>query len=188
VAECELQAMKALRPLMVIALLAGVAHAEPAQRSGFTLELGAGLGHTRVLQAKDPASNFDEPGLIPLAAGLGYFFTNRFAVLFRTHGQWIHHNRGDGARFYDNQFLGPAVEYWVADDFAISAASGFNLVMTTPVESNLDRGWGVSLRMERQIRQFDTSALSLGYELNGSLYLSFDLVMASTLFLEWQRF
>jgi hypothetical protein len=129
---------------------------------------------------------------VPVARSVGA----RLAVGLRTSGFTLRHQpvRGLGterliapARWLHSQLLGVGVSYRTADDLLLGAALGPHFFATRPLSINLDRGVGLSLRLGRPFWRGQSSVLAATWELGSAAYRNFEVVISSTLLLEWQR-
>jgi hypothetical protein len=160
---------------------------EPPPRGGFTAELGLGLAHARAMQGYDPGRAGDGPGLVPLAAGAGGFVTPRLALLGRASVTQFLHDRGDGRRWYLLTFAGAVAQYWARPDLSVSGGLGVGLINTPPRETYFARGLAGSLRAGYRVGGALGGSLVASWELQPTVYLNYEVTLASLLLLQWQR-
>jgi hypothetical protein len=171
--------------VVVVILAGGHVDANP-RRAGFTAEVGVGIGHHQVVQGYDSKRSFEAFGVMPFAFSLGRFVTEEFAIVMSSTTSLFRHDRGDGARFYLGQYLGVGVEYWLRADLALGATGGLDVLMTSPVENHLARSVGLALRGKWTPTPQRASGLHLIWELNGGVYLTYEVVVTSSLLAAWQ--
>lgn len=174
-----------LRAPLVLVLATTSALAD-SHRAGRTVELAAGIAHHQVVQGYDSDRSFDAVGVMPLAFSVGTFVTDRLALLFATTSSVFRHDRGDGSRWYLAQNLGVGGEYWLRADLAVGATAGLNLLMTRPFENHLARCAGLTLRGKWTPTPRRASAMNLIWEINGGVYVSYEVVVTSSLLVAWQ--
>jgi hypothetical protein len=179
--------------LLAAALLPARAAADPPapERRGFTLELGTGVGHARAIPGgydDDTGRGVDGPALGTLALGIGAYVAPRWAILFRSAGLLFRHDRGDGPRWYLNQQLGLALQHWVRPDLGFGGGPAIVLVATSPIETRSNRAIGGSLRATWAPWRWPASALAISWELQGGVFLNYEVTISSLLLVQWQLF
>lgn len=103
-------------------------------REGFTLELGTGAAFTLFSEDKTNLSNtvttrtVPYVAISPLSLSLGGFFTHDLAGMFRIASSSFF---SDG-NYIVNAFLGPAVQYWLADEVFVGGGAGLGILTNEP--------------------------------------------------------
>jgi hypothetical protein len=128
-------------------------------RTGFTLELGLGVGHQLTSGSGVSESAI---GLAGLTLGIGGFVSPSAGVLFRISETNVS---------YDNDVrqvsgvLGPIVQLWPADELKIEAGPGFSFAVTeTPLGDARETGWGLMLGLGFAVWQGHGHSLQLALE------------------------
>jgi hypothetical protein len=185
---------------IVLASMASGARAEP-DRSGFSVEIGAGLGTVAV--AQDPSharaladqASFDQAVIALFALGspalaAGWFVTPRTAIQIRTTGYFARYTPSDGeldTRWILNQHLLVGVQRWAGESLMFGAGAGLGFAGRSNVESQMNRGAALSLRAAYVVNRGRRSALSVGAELMSTIYTDAGTIGALCT-LQWQRF
>ncbi|HTJ41965.1 MAG TPA: hypothetical protein VL463_07695 [Kofleriaceae bacterium] len=193
--------MRKVALALVVALAgAGAAHAQPSdvvlvgpQREGFTIELGGGLGATRVY---DQDGNVEQgkylgAGVSGIDVGFGWFVSSTFAAMFRFSA-----NTGWQALPTTNHIRSHALwavggQWWLEDNAFLGAGFGFSTVGGQDQEGLNDEstvGLGAAVRGGWALALNDDSAWSLGAELDASLLLDNRRAFTATALLSWQSF
>ncbi|MDX1494110.1 MAG: hypothetical protein R3253_08635 [Longimicrobiales bacterium] len=145
--------------LAFAALLAVSPHAsaqEQPERSGFTLLLNLGVG----LQ-DDGALPESEVGLAGLNLGIGGFLNERMALWLRASGTNVSYDTPFGDVTQTSGFVGPALQYWTSDRFAVEGGVGVGF---WDIEGENEGGLGLLLGLTYVFWTNGGHNLSLGAE------------------------
>jgi hypothetical protein len=102
-----------------MALMIAGSHAFAQDRGGFTAMVDIGVGIQN-----DSAIEETAVGLAGINAGVGGFFNENLALLFRVSGTNATFDLGEVDYGQTSGFAGPAVQYWLSDRFNIEAGGG----------------------------------------------------------------
>lgn len=158
-------------------------------RQGFTLELGLGAALTHV--SPDNGTSQTKVGLAPLSMSLGGFITPNIALLARAAGTsyFDKGTSGDTSQFV-SAFYGAHLQYWITDQFMMSAGPGFMLfgenAFLTPAEKPVT-GYGASVRAGYAVLAIKHHVLRFSVELFPAKFKEAS-VLGSALNFEWQYF
>jgi hypothetical protein len=100
------------------------------RREGFTLELGLGLGITRV--AVESLGSEVNVGLAPLSLSLGGFLSSDLALMARMAGTSWFEEVGDGDAQIGAYFYGIALQYYLSDAGFVGGGVGYGLLALNP--------------------------------------------------------
>jgi hypothetical protein len=172
--------------LLVAMAVPGVARAESPQRGGVTVELGFGAGST-VLGPTDIETHL---GRSALSFGLGYFVTDRLAVMTRHTGAVYSQTIAGSDEPFQNSFFGVVAQYWIGDRLMLSGGPGLVWLDTVPLQSDIDYdadvGVGVAFRAAYSVVTLKQKhSLRVAVEAFPGIYDGL-LSFGSTLTLEWQ--
>jgi hypothetical protein len=172
--------------IMAAVAVPGAARAESPRRGGVTVELGFGAASTVV----GPTDVETHLGRSVLAIGLGYFVTDRLALMARHTGAVFSRTIGGSDEPFQNAFAGVVAQYWLSDQLMMSGGPGLLWIDTLPFESDIDYqadlGLGVALRSAYSfvtVKQKHSFRVAL--EVFPGIYDGI-LTFGSTLTLEWQ--
>ena len=186
---------------LVLALAgAGAAHAQAAdeavdgpQRDGFTVELGGGVGFTRVYAT----DGTPEPGkwlgggLSGIDVGFGWFVSPTFAAMFRFSANtgWQELPTTNHIRAHALWAVGG--QWWLQDKVFLGAGFGFATVGGQDQEGLNDEstvGLGASARGGLAISKPEDSVWTVSAQIDASLLLDNRRAVTVTALLSWQSF
>lgn len=148
-------------------------------RSGFTMELGLGIGHMSV-----PSADFSEFGVAGLTLSLGGFLTPDLALMFRGTGVAVPES---GATIVGIGALG-VLQYWATDRLTLGGGLGFSqlsLNFDGDVVARSRTGFALNLRVGYALAQFTHHSLGIIYEITPAWIDGDSLVMQGLAF-NWQ--
>ncbi len=150
------------------------------ERSGFTLEVGAGVSQVVVMQRHRSSAELTYD---PLSISVGAFVTPRLAIMARMAGAGMGQGRALGA------FYGVVVQYWLLPDLFVGAGAGAALLRPAydiegPIPA-LRWGVGAEARIGYSFATFKHHSLAATLEVFPSV-LGDATSMATTLNLQWQ--
>ena len=178
--------------MAIVALLAPRRALADSNHSGFTLELGTGVGAFASFQID--GDNVIEPALAPVSIRLGGFVSNRIAImaqasaLFFTYSPASMSNEGSAleSSLTRSFLVGATVQWWLSDSWALETGAGLSLLGNGPVESQLNRGLGLSMGLSRSLMDAAGGTLSAVWEVSPSFYSRRETTLSSTIGLKWQ--
>lgn len=143
-----------------------VASAAERKRQGLTVEVNAGVGRLRTSPYGD---SYEEGNGGALAAGVGFWFSDRLAIMGRANIIRYSSEGGYGYTYEPAEvqkiFAGVSGQYWISDSLWGSAGLGFGHVRATS-EQRLGFplnaiGIGLDLRIGANLISWTKSALNL---------------------------
>lgn len=180
--------------LLALVWLPSAAHAEPPDRSGFTIE--AHLGISNVTDTAPSGGSDSGIGVSPLGLGLGGFITPDFALMARMTGASMFAKVNDSDEQLGLNFYGFAGQYWPTDQVMLSAGAGATIYSPNPLSTNLSdaavegltrTGWGASLRAGYSFGVWQHHSLRASAEFLPSV-LDDTFVLGSSIILEYQYY
>jgi len=175
--------------ILLLSTITASAHADVADRSGFTLELGIGLAQTHL--EPESGESRSELGLAPLSISLGGFVSDRFAILGRAAGTSYFKDAGDETLQFTSGFYGLVGEYWFNDRLFTSAGVGLATFGLNPLTNSKDydpdTGLGFAFRAGYSFFTSQNHSLRASLELFPSVFEDATTVGTAATF-EWQLF
>jgi hypothetical protein len=177
--------------LVLILWTSGLATAQP-QRSGFTLELSTRVGGFSSFQID--SDNVLEPAIAPLSIGMGGFVSERLAILGVLSTLLFTYNPQASSsedsrikrRLTRSIFLGVLAQLWLTDTLTIESGLGCSTLGNGPIESLVNRGVGVPVRVSWSFAETPHGSLSGIWELMPTFFSRGEATLSSTVGLRWQ--
>lgn len=178
--------------LVGLSALASPAEAKPAERSGFTMELGFGFGAIEIARLGEFTQERGDFGFEPHALSLGGFITNDVAILFRWKSTYHFTSNSEGQSA--QQFLGTFachIQWWFTDDFFVAgglgaAAFGFGFGAADD-DPSWTVGLGTAARIGYAFYRLDHHAFKLSLEAIAGFF-GRGMAFGQTLNVEWQYY
>ena len=156
------------------------------------MQIGASLGYVASLQLH--GDQVSELTLAPASLGVGGFVSDRVALFARLSASVFEYSpSGSGSEYsrITSQttrmiFLGVTAQTWARHSLALEGGLGLATLGNGPVESRMNRGLGVPVRVLWAMAQPGNSALALTWELLPAFFSGGELTVATTFGVQWQ--